>query len=164
MGQYVLPLLLYWLVLFAACYVVVEYGQKYLYDEVTGKAWLKVLFGSLLLAILLIWTKSSFDTMFTDRIGYTVIQAVVWFGVFLFVYRFQPWHAAGLGIGTMMVIAAMATMMVQSLRGENIPVRARTPFNATKPLREPVGGGTALDKSILEKKGELPKPDEQPPQ
>ena len=47
------PLLIYWLVLFVACFVVVEFGQDQLYDEVTPHAGLKVAGGSLLIAILL---------------------------------------------------------------------------------------------------------------
>jgi hypothetical protein len=145
MSQYILPLLINWLVLFVACYIVVEYGQKYLYEEITKNAWAKVGVGSLILAVVLVWTRSTYDTMFTDRIGYTAIQGVVWFLVFLFVLRFNPWHAAGFGIATMLVVAGMTTMVVQSLRKEDVPQRARAPFQSAKPPRKSAGPGTALD-------------------
>ena len=32
------PFLIYWLVMFVACYVVVEVGQDQLYDEVTRRS------------------------------------------------------------------------------------------------------------------------------
>ena len=47
---------IYWLVLFATCYIVVEYGHSYLYDEATPATGLKVLLGSALLAMMLTWT------------------------------------------------------------------------------------------------------------
>ena len=47
MLTYVWPLLIYWLLLFVACYIVVEYGQNYLYDEPTPNVALKVALGSL---------------------------------------------------------------------------------------------------------------------
>ena len=53
MSAIIWPLLIYWLVLFVACFVVVEIGQDQLYDEVTPRAGLKVVGGSLLLAALL---------------------------------------------------------------------------------------------------------------
>ena len=47
------PFLIYWLVMFVACFVVVEVAQDQLYDEVTPHAGLKVTLGSLLIAMLL---------------------------------------------------------------------------------------------------------------
>ncbi len=53
MAMLIWPFLIYWLVLFVVCFVVVEFGHDQLYDEVTPHAGLKVAGGSLLLAILL---------------------------------------------------------------------------------------------------------------
>ena len=115
------PLLIYWLVIFVACFVVVEFGHDQLYDEVTPHAGLKVTGGSLLIAILLTcaevrWrTPASYESMFTSNIIWTVLQALVWFGVFTLIFQFHPWHALGLGIATMLLVTGLATMGVDSL-------------------------------------------------
>src|SRR5262249_45623574 len=71
--------LLYWLVLFVACYLVTEYGQGYLYDEVTPYLWGKVTAASLGLAIVLTYAHTSLDRMFSDGLGWTIGQAILWF-------------------------------------------------------------------------------------
>ena len=43
-------------------------------------------------------TCRSFESMFTTNIVWTVLQGIVWFGVFILIYQFHPWHALGLGI------------------------------------------------------------------
>ena len=65
-------LLIYWLVIFVGCYVVIEIGQDQLYDEVTPNVGFKVTGGSLLLALMLTGfyykgMAASFDSMFTWR-------------------------------------------------------------------------------------------------
>ena len=96
------PLLIYWLVGVVVRFIVVEVGHDQLYDEVTRHAGLKVTGGSLLIAILLTWlrwmgTPASYDSMFTANIGWTVLQGLVWFGVFTLIFQFHPWHALGAG-------------------------------------------------------------------
>src|SRR6185312_10011967 len=88
MAALIWPLLIYWLVLFVACFVVVEFGHDQLYDEVTPHAGLKVAGGSLILAILLTTLKwaerpASFESMFTTNIHWTLLQAIVWAGIFI---------------------------------------------------------------------------------
>jgi hypothetical protein len=107
--------LLYWLVLFVACYLVTEYGQGFLYDEVTPYLWGKVAAASLILAIVLTIAHTSLDRMFSDGLGWTVGQAILWFLVFMFVLRFHPKHAAVLGVITFVLTAGMGTMAVDSL-------------------------------------------------
>ena len=53
MMSLVWPFLIYWLVMFVACFVVVEVGQDQLYDEVTPRVGLKVAGGSSLIAMVL---------------------------------------------------------------------------------------------------------------
>jgi hypothetical protein len=65
MSAIVWPLLIYWLVLYVACYTACEVGQDQFYDEVTPNVGLKVAAGSLILAALATWIRPSFDTMFT---------------------------------------------------------------------------------------------------
>src|SRR4051794_14599555 len=120
MATMIWPLLIYWLGGFVGCYVVVEFGQDQLYDEVTPHVGLKVAGGSLLLAILLTALKyygvpASYLTMFTDNIIWTLLQAIVWTGVFILVFRFHPWHGLGLGLATMLLVSGLATMGVDSL-------------------------------------------------
>ena len=45
MSTLIWPFLLYWLVMFVACFVVVEVAQDQLYDQVTPRAGLKVASG-----------------------------------------------------------------------------------------------------------------------
>jgi hypothetical protein len=133
-------LLVYWLILFVICYVVGEYGQNYLYDETTPFLGLKVLGGTFILAALLTRFRSSYDTMFTSEIHWTVLQAVVWFVVFTLVFRFHPKHAASLGIMAFLIGGGLAGMAVDSLSARS-PVAARNDvLKPNKPLRRPAGG------------------------
>ena len=139
------PLLIYWLVLFVVCFVLVEIGHDQLYDEVAKHAGLRVAGGSLLLAALLTGLRafgfpSSFDSMFTTNIGWTLLQGVVWFLVFMFVFQFHPWHALGLGVATMLLVSGLATMGVDSLLAKKRDVSTATrPFITNDPVRQSLG-------------------------
>jgi hypothetical protein len=143
------PLLIYWLVLFVACFVVVEVGQDQLYDEVTPRAGLKIAGGSFVLAALLTALRAygfaaSFDSMFTYNIGWTLLQGVVWFLVFMFVFQFHPWHALGLGVVTMIIVSGLATMGVESLLANRRDVSNATRTHIpTEPVRQSLGPGPA---------------------
>jgi hypothetical protein len=139
MLAYVWPFLIYWLVLFVACYIVVEYAQKYLYDETTPLVGLKVLLGSAILAGLLVKTRSQYDTMFTSDLGWTVIQAIVWFAVFVLVFRFHPQHGAAIGVATMLIVAGLATMGVESLLHPRPVETGPAELRTNKPLRRAIG-------------------------
>jgi hypothetical protein len=120
MAAFIWPLLIYWLVMFVACFVVVEVGHDQLYDEVTPHAGLKVAGGSLLIALLLATLRAkglaaSYDSMFTTNIIWTLLQAIVWAGVFILIFQFHPWHGLGIGLATMLLVTGMATMGVESL-------------------------------------------------
>ena len=65
------PFLIYCLILFVVCYIVVEYRQNYLYDEATPGLGSRSRSGRSLLAAILSWTRTSFDTMFTSDIHKT---------------------------------------------------------------------------------------------
>jgi hypothetical protein len=136
------PFLIYWLVMFVACFVVVEVGQDQLYDEVTPRAGLKVAGGSLLIAILLTALRhygfpASFESMFTSNIAWTLLQGVVWFAVFTLILQFHPWHALGLGIATMLLVTGLATMGVESILAKPAPTSAATrTFTPSKPVRQ----------------------------
>ncbi len=130
-------LLIYWLAAFVGCFVVVEMAQDQLYDEVTPKAGLKVSAGALLLAAAMTYSHPSFETMFTSNILTTVLQGIVWFGVFTLILQFHPWHALGLSMLTMVLISPLATMGVDSIL-KPTPQAARTsagPVN-NKPVRQ----------------------------
>lgn len=139
--SWILAFVVYWLVLFVACYLVTEHGQANLYDEVTPYLWPKVAGGSLLLAAVLTRAHTSFDTMMTDGVGWTIGQAILWFLVFMLVLRFQPLHAAVLGVITMVLVVGLATMAVDSLH-ESIQPTARE----KQPVFDP------RDKSLLLRK------------
>ena len=139
MHTYGWPFLLYWLILFVTCYIVTEYSQKYLYDEATPLVGLKVLLGTALLAALLVKTRSRYDTMFTNELGWTVIQAIAWFAVFTLVFRFNPQHGAALGIATMLVVTGLATMGVDSLLNPQPVATGPAELRTNKPLRRSLG-------------------------
>jgi hypothetical protein len=136
--------LIYWLVLFVACFVVVEFGHDQLYDEPPSRAGLRVAAGSLVLALLLTWLKArdtpaSFDSMFTTNIAWTVLQGIVWFGVFTLIFEFHPWHALGLGLATMLLVSGLATMGVDSLMTRTAPGSvAAQPFSPKPAVRQPL--------------------------
>ncbi len=130
----VVPFLIYELILFVACYIIVEYGQKYLYDEAPPSQGLRVALGSLILAALLTKTRSNFATMFTDDIAWTVLQAIVWSGVFILVFRFQPWHGLGFGVATMLVLVGLSTIAVDSL---TVRTRSGDRIDTSVPVRPP---------------------------
>ncbi len=149
------PLLIYWLVLFVVCFMLIEVAQDQLYDAVTPYVGLKVGGGSLLLAGLLTALRfygfpASFESMFTTNIGWTLLQGVVWFLVFMLVFQFHPWHALGLGVVTMVLVSGLATMGVESIMAKPRDVsRATRAFVPTEPVRQSLGGG-ATDASPKE--------------
>lgn len=148
MATFIWPLLIYWLVMFVACFIVVEVGHDQLYDEVTPHAGLKVAGGSLLIAILLTVYRAkgvpaSFETMFTTNLIWTLLQAIVWAGVFVLIFQFHPWHGLGIGLATMLLVTGLATMGVDSLMK---PSPRTTPRAAVpnQPVRHTVSpSGTA---------------------
>jgi hypothetical protein len=128
------PLLIYWLVFFVACFVVVEIGQDQLYDEVTPYVGWKVAGGSLILAILATIFKPSYETFLTSEIHWTALQAIVWFLVFMFILQFHPWHALAAGLVTMVMVMGLATLGVDTLMKPSAtpaPVRPR----GSEPIR-----------------------------
>ena len=151
-------LLIYWLVIFVGCYVVIEIGQDQLYDGVTPHIGLKVAGGSLLLALMLAafyykGMAASFDLMFTNNILCTVFQALVWFGVFTLIFQFHPWHALGLGIATMLLVQGLATMGVNSILSPT-PAAVSRPaaFATSKPVRQSLAPAPAAPPTGAEAK------------
>jgi hypothetical protein len=156
MATFIWPLLIYWLVLFVACYVVVEVGQDQLYDEVTPHSGLKVTGGSLIIAVLLTALRAkdhaaSFQNMFTTDFQWTVLQAIVWVGVFILIFQFHPWHGLGIGLATMLLVSGLATMGVESVLAK--PATTTQPSRATvpnQPVRQsvaPAAGAAAPTKT-----------------
>lgn len=140
--SWILAFVIYWLVLFVACYLVTEYGQANLYDEVAPYLWPRVAGASFLLAVVLTWAHTSFDTMLTDGVVWTIAQAVLWFLVFMLVLRFHPLHAAVLGVVTMVLVIGLATMAVDSLQESIRPTAREKP-----PVFDPRDKSTLLRKS-----------------
>lgn len=144
MWSFILPLLIYWLVLFVTCFVVVEIGHDQLYDEVTPHAGLKVTGGSFLIALLLTVLRArglaaSYDSMFTSNIAWTILQGLVWFGVFTLIFQFHPWHGLGLGLATMALVTGLATMGVESLLAKPVATSQSTrPLISNRPVRQSV--------------------------
>ena len=128
------PLLVYWLVFFVACFVVVEVGQDQLYDEVTPYVGWKVAGGSLILAILAAIFKPAYETFLTSDIHWTALQGIAWFLVFMFILQFHPWHALAAGLVTMIMVMGLATLGVDTLMkpaATPAPVRPR----GSEPIR-----------------------------
>ena len=143
MSAIVWPVLIYWLVFYVACYTACEVGQDQFYDEVTPHVGLKVAIGSLILAALATWIRPSFDTLFTANIAWTVLQAIVWCLVFIFVLEFHPWHALAISLVIMVLSSGLATMGVESLTktGPAVPPSRSRPSNM--PVRKSLSGAAA---------------------
>jgi hypothetical protein len=121
--------LIYAVILYVVSYIVVEYGQKYLYDEITPGTPLKVLLGSVILAGLLTYTRTGFETL-----------AIVWSGVFILIYRFQPWHGFGLAMATMLIFAGLSTLVVSSLTQPKPAGRIEDVDHPPQNIRRPSSG------------------------
>lgn len=139
-GTQILPFLMYWLFLFIALYMVAEYGQYYIYESPLPYNGPKALGGGFILALVLMWSRTSFDTMLTSEIGTTVLQGIVWFLVFTFVLRFHPLHGAVLGVLIMLIVPGLASMAVDSLSRPVVTDRP-TLSRPSKPLRTAIGPG-----------------------
>jgi hypothetical protein len=139
---YVWPFLIYFVILFTVCYIVVEYGQNYFYDEVTPAVGAKVALGALILAGILTYTRSNFATMFTSDIAPTVFLAIAWSGIFILVFRFQPWHGFGLAMGTLLIFAGMSTLVVDSMLSPKPPGRMDVNVENKPPRRSASGSPT----------------------
>jgi hypothetical protein len=139
MGTIIGTLLIYWLVMFVLSYIAVEIGQDQLYDEVTPMAGLKVAGGSLLLAIMLTYFHPTFESMFTTGLIWTVLQALVWIGVFLFIYQFHPWHALAIALPLMLIASGFATMGVDSVTKPTPAMRPVSKLNTSQPIRKSMG-------------------------
>ena len=86
---------------------------------------------------------ASFESMFTTNIGWTLLQGVVWFGVFMLILRFHPWHALGLGVATMLLCSGLATMGVESVLTKSRDRKAATrAFTSHEPVRQSLGPNT----------------------
>jgi hypothetical protein len=135
--------LVYWVILFVVCFIVSEYSQKFLYDEATPMLGWKVAGGTFLMALLLARFRTSYDTMFTSEIHWTLLQAIIWVVLFAFLFRFHFLHAAAIGLGTFVVVSGLASIGVDSLMG-NTPEAARVQIaRPAKPLRKPAYVGPA---------------------
>jgi hypothetical protein len=130
------PLLIYWLVMFVLSYIAVEIGQDQLYDEVTPMAGAKVAGGSFLLAAMLTYFHPTFDSMFTTSLAWTVLQGLVWIGVFIFIYQFHPWHALAIALPLMLITSGFATMGVDSVLKPTPVLRPASTLNQGKPIRK----------------------------
>ncbi|CAN5915565.1 hypothetical protein BH23PLA1_BH23PLA1_33520 [soil metagenome] len=106
--------LIYWLLFFVGCYIVTEVGQDHFYDEVTPYSGLKVAGTTFLLAALMTWWQPMMLEMFTDDIIYSVALAILAFILFTLAIRFHPTHAAALGPLTVVLVAALAALAIES--------------------------------------------------
>ena len=135
----VLPFLVYAMIMFVVSYIFVEYGHKYLYDEVPPRVALKVALGALVMAAVLTWTRTSFETMFTADIHWTALLMLVWAGVFILIFQFQPLHGASLALVAALLVPGLATIAVQGVTTSR-PDSSRQRAAPNKPYRKPMGG------------------------
>jgi hypothetical protein len=126
----------YWFVFFVASYAVIELFQRQFYDEITSAAGLKVTAGSFLMALIAMWAKPTYDTMFTAELHWTALQAIAWFLIFTFIYQFHPIHALAVSLSTLLLIPGVASMAAESLTRAR-PVDRRTQYRGDpKPMRK----------------------------
>jgi hypothetical protein len=130
----ILTFLVYWVILFVACYMIVEYAQSYLYDETTPSAGLKVALGTFLFAAFLTWKRISFESMFGGDLAWMFGLAVAWFVIFTFLFRFHPPHAFAIGLLSCILLTGAATLAVNSMTGQT-PVTVAAKRATSKPVR-----------------------------
>ncbi len=132
--EYAVAFIIYAIVLYVAQYIVIEYAQKYLYDETTSLLGWRILAGTILFSAILTFTRTGFDRMFTDDLGATVLQAIVWFGVFTLLYQFHPPHAATISLGMLLIVPGIATIASDSLMRSPPPAQVAEDSQA-EPIR-----------------------------
>jgi hypothetical protein len=132
-------LLLYWLVFFVASYFVMEQAQNYFYDEVTKGAPWRVALGSFIFAALLTWRNPTTLDMFTSRIGETAMLAIVAWVVYVLILSYHPQHAAFVGPLSVIFVAAVTALAVESLADSGRSLQRDRPTN-NLPLRKSAGG------------------------
>jgi hypothetical protein len=132
------PFLIYSAIAFVVSYILVEYGQKYLYDEVTSYPALKVGAGALIMGALLTWKQPSFDTMFTAELHWTALLAIIWAIVFILIFQFQPLHGALFALAAVLILPGLATMAVKGATTPT-PNPNTVPRTTAKPLRKGAG-------------------------
>lgn len=135
MMMLILTVLIYWLVAFVGCFVIVEIAQDQLYDQLTPRAGLKVSLAAVVLAGLMTYFHPAFESMFTTNILNTIFQGLVWFAVFMLILEFHPWHALGLGVMTMLLVSGLATMGVDAMLKPAPPVASTAPAAVNAPVR-----------------------------
>ena len=139
--SYLWPFLIYASICFGVSFMLIEYGQKYLYDEMPSYTALRAVGGGLILGGVLTATHSSFDTMFTEKILLTLLLPIAFAGVFILLYRFQPIHGAAFALAAVLVLPGIATLAVDSLLQPR-PASRDTVESAAekrKKLRQPTG-------------------------
>jgi hypothetical protein len=135
---YVVPFLIYSLTAFVVSYILVEYGQKYLYDEVTHYVALKVAAGALIMGGMLTWFHPSFETMFTAKLHWTALLAIVWAVIFVLIFQFQPLHGALFALVAALLLPGLATIAVDGVMTHR-PDPSTVPRTTAKPIRKGAG-------------------------
>jgi hypothetical protein len=115
----------------------------------------------LILASILTATHLSFDSMFTSEFWKSAILAIVGTGVFILVYRFQPWHGFGLAVPTLLLFAGMSTLVVDSMLSPRPPGRLDTTIQ-NKTIRRPTGGGATPSPAPAQAPAPAPAPAKPP--
>src|SRR3954447_48570 len=143
------PFLIYWLAMYVVSYVAVEIGQDQLYDGATPNAGLKVAGGSLILAAMLTYFHPTFDAMFTSSFIWTVLQAIVWCGVFILIYQFHPWHGLAIALPLMLMTSGFATMGVEAVLKPAVVQRPVRSMNTSKAVRKSFGPPAPVPKAEM---------------
>ncbi len=129
--------LIYWLVMFVTCYVVVDFGQRYYYEEPTKHAALRVAAGSLIFAALL--TRRGvvvgrlageipawYDGVLASPVLLAAVLTLLAFAVFTLLFEYHPRHAIMIGPATVLIMAVLAGLAVDSLRNAQSGVPRET--------------------------------------
>lgn len=132
-------LLIYWLVLFAACWMVMEFGQKHYYDEVTPYGPLKAAGATLALAAGLAWWHPSSIDMLTGEIYGTALLGIAAFVLFVVVLQFHPPHALLLGPAIVILVAIASAMAVESIEKSGGAPRERPVPPSQRTVRKSAG-------------------------
>ena len=139
------PLLIYWLVLFVACFVLVEIGHDQLYDQVTPRGRLE---GRRRVARACGPVDGATGLRFSGVVRVDVhyqywLDAASRRGLvprFHVRFSISPVACAWAGVVTMILVSGLATMGVESVLAKKRDVtNATRPFVPTEPVRQSLG-------------------------
>lgn len=139
--MFVEALVTYTIVL-AGIWFLTEVLQGIWYESVVGHLVPRVLLAAAILTALQLHYRIRLESLMDASLPWVVVSGIVWAVVFYGVFQFSAGHAAGLGVGGMLLLTCLSGMVADGFRGVGAgpssayAVRNRTPaktYRSTRP-------------------------------